>query len=78
MTQCFDYTFTGSEGAHIPITLPAQRFDTNYGVMFGPQTEPDTFTFSADTKTTTTFMMRTSGQVPAGRKVTITVVEKTA
>jgi hypothetical protein len=76
--QSFDYTFLGNEGTHFAVALPVARADANYGVVFGPQTEPDTFGFSYDSKTNTQFMLRTSSQVPAGRKITFIVGNLTA
>lgn len=76
--QAWDYVFTGAEGSHFVVALPSPRADANYGVAFGPQTDPDTFGFSYDTKTTTNFKLRTSAQVPAGRKVTLTLYPLTA
>ncbi len=73
--QVFNYTFTGAEGTHFAVALPVARGDNKYGVTFGPQTEPDTFGFSWDTPTLANFMLRTSGQVPAGRKITFIVME---
>lgn len=69
----FNYTFTGAEGSHFVINLPVTMASANYGVVFGPMTEPNTFTFSYDTLTTTSFKLRTSAQVPANAKLTIYV-----
>jgi hypothetical protein len=51
------------------------RASANYGVVFGPQTEPDTFGVSWDTPTINGFNLRTSDQVPVGRKITLFVAD---
>jgi hypothetical protein len=73
--QVFEYIFTGVEGVHFLVTLPAARASAAYGVTFGPQTEPDTFGVSWDTPTVNDFMLRTSAQVGVGKKITIFVAD---
>lgn len=73
--QAFDYVFTGVETTHFAVVMPHPMVTLLYGVTFGPQTEPDTFSFSWDTPGLLQFNVRTSAQVPAGRKVTLFVAE---
>lgn len=73
--QVFEYTFTGVEGTHFVVALPAARASAAFGVTWGPQTDPDTYGWSWDTPTVNNFMLRTSGQVPVNKKITFFVMD---
>ena len=75
VVNVFAYVFTGAEGVHIAFLFGVPRVDVNFAIFLGPQTEPDTFGFSTDTYSVNGFNLRTSAQVPAGRKVSFLVVE---